>query len=94
MTRRLLLSYLSLAVLVLLCLEIPLGFVYSRGERERVVNAAADEAESVSAYAALSLAAGGPSGTCPGGWRTAPHGSAASWSSWTTRARRSPPPTR
>ncbi|GGY12460.1 sensor histidine kinase [Streptomyces djakartensis] len=58
MTRRLLVSYLSLAALVLLCLEIPLGFVYSRGERERVVNAAKDEAESVSAYAALSLAAG------------------------------------
>jgi signal transduction histidine kinase len=57
-TRRLLLSYLSLAALVLLCLEIPLGFVYSRGERERVVNAAKEEAESVSAYAALSLAAG------------------------------------
>lgn len=28
MTRRLLLSYLSLAALVLVCLEIPLGFVY------------------------------------------------------------------
>ena len=37
MTRRLLLSYLSLAALVLVCLEIPLGFVYSRSERERVV---------------------------------------------------------
>lgn len=58
MTRRLLIGYLSLAALVLLCLEIPLGFVYSRGEREQVVNAAKDEAESVSAYAALSLAAG------------------------------------
>ncbi|MGI5408168.1 ATP-binding protein [Streptomyces chartreusis] len=58
MTRRLLLSYLSLAALVLLCLEIPLGFVYSRSERERVVNAAKDEAESVSAYASLSLSAG------------------------------------
>ncbi|GGX25569.1 two-component sensor histidine kinase [Streptomyces malachitofuscus] len=58
MTRRLLLSYLSLAALVLVCLEIPLGFVYSRGERERVVNAARDEAESVSAYTALSLATG------------------------------------
>ncbi|MFC8430153.1 sensor histidine kinase [Streptomyces sp. NPDC057253] len=58
MTRRLLLSYLTLAALVLLCLEIPLGFVYSRGERERVVGAARDEAESVSAYAALSLATG------------------------------------
>ncbi len=58
MTRRLLLSYLTLAALVLLCLEIPLGFVYSRGERERVVGAARDEAESVSAYAALTLATG------------------------------------
>lgn len=57
MTRRLLLSYLSLAALVLLGLEIPLGFVYSRAERERIVNSANDEAESVAAYAALSLAA-------------------------------------
>ncbi|BAC73367.1 histidine kinase [Streptomyces avermitilis] len=58
MTRRLLLSYLSLAALVLLCLEIPLGFVYSRGERERVVGKARDESESVSMYASLSITAG------------------------------------
>ncbi|MEU0809840.1 HAMP domain-containing sensor histidine kinase [Streptomyces sp. NPDC005970] len=58
MRRRLLLSYLSLAALVLLCLEIPLGFVYSRGERERVVTAAKEEADSVSAYASLSISAG------------------------------------
>ncbi|MEV6176150.1 ATP-binding protein [Streptomyces sp. NPDC052015] len=58
MTRRLLLSYLTLAALVLVCLEIPLGFVYSRGERERVTNAAKEEAESVSAFAALSISAG------------------------------------
>ncbi|MER5431918.1 HAMP domain-containing sensor histidine kinase [Streptomyces sp. NPDC002588] len=58
MTRRLLLSYLTLAALLLLCLEIPLGFVYSRGERERVINAAKDEAESVSAFASLSVSAG------------------------------------
>ncbi|MFG3088025.1 sensor histidine kinase [Streptomyces antibioticus] len=58
MTRRLLLSYLTLAALLLVCLEFPLGFLYSRGERERVINAAQDEAESVSAYAALSIAAG------------------------------------
>ncbi|KPI20507.1 integral membrane sensor signal transduction histidine kinase [Actinobacteria bacterium OK074] len=58
MTRRLLLSYLTLAALVLLCLEIPLGFVYSRGERERVTNSAKDEADSVSAYASLSITAG------------------------------------
>ena len=62
MTRRLLLSYLSLAVLLLLCLEIPLGFVYSRGERERVTNLAKDEAESVSAYASLALSMGGRAG--------------------------------
>ncbi|MCX4761986.1 HAMP domain-containing histidine kinase [Streptomyces sp. NBC_01275] len=58
MTRRLLLSYLTLAALVLVCLEIPLGYVYSRGERERVTNAAKDEAESVSAFASLSISAG------------------------------------
>ncbi|WP_328496504.1 HAMP domain-containing histidine kinase [Streptomyces sp. NBC_00414] len=58
MTRRLLLSYLALTALVLLCLEIPLGFVYSRGELERVINAAQDEAESVSAFASLSIDAG------------------------------------
>ncbi|MEW2395850.1 HAMP domain-containing sensor histidine kinase [Streptomyces sp. NPDC046862] len=58
MTRRLLLSYLGLTLLVLLCLEIPLGFMYSRGERERVINVAKDEAESVSAYASLSIDAG------------------------------------
>ncbi|WP_330291137.1 sensor histidine kinase [Streptomyces sp. NBC_00576] len=58
MTRRLLMSYLSLAALVLLGLEIPLGIVYSRAERERIVNSANEEAESVSAFAALSLASG------------------------------------
>ncbi|WP_367323201.1 sensor histidine kinase [Streptomyces sp. HUAS ZL42] len=66
MTRRLLIGYLTLAALVLLCLEIPLGFVYSRGERERVVNSAKDEAESVSAFAALSLAAGRAERDLPG----------------------------
>ncbi|MXM66863.1 HAMP domain-containing protein [Streptomyces sp. HUCO-GS316] len=35
MTRRLLLSYLALALLVLAGLEIPLGFVYARGETSR-----------------------------------------------------------
>ncbi|NGO14956.1 HAMP domain-containing histidine kinase [Streptomyces sp. HC44] len=58
MTRRLLLSYLSLAAFLLLCLEIPLGIVYSRAERERIVNSANDEAESVSAFASLSVASG------------------------------------
>ncbi|WP_063756824.1 sensor histidine kinase [Streptomyces sp. NRRL F-5135] len=56
MTRRLLLSYLTLSALVLLCLELPLGYVYSRAERERATNAAHQEAESVADYASLSLA--------------------------------------
>ncbi|MFC9842935.1 hypothetical protein ACFWFF_25080 [Streptomyces sp. NPDC060223] len=57
MTRRLLLNHLSIAVLVLLCLELPLGFVYSRAERDRIIDAAHGEAASVSAFAELSLAA-------------------------------------
>lgn len=60
MTRRLLTSYLTLAALVLLCLEIPLGYVYSRAEQDRATNAAHQEAESVSDFAALSIAYGRP----------------------------------
>ncbi|WP_179166681.1 HAMP domain-containing sensor histidine kinase [Streptomyces sp. CB03238] len=55
MTRRLLLSYLTVALLVLLCLEVPLGIVYSRAEQQRATQAAEDEAESLAAYAAVSL---------------------------------------
>ncbi|MGW1894764.1 sensor histidine kinase [Streptomyces sp. NPDC002004] len=40
MTRRLLLSYLSLILLVLLALEVPFGFVYARGELSRFSNTA------------------------------------------------------
>ncbi|MGA6152077.1 ATP-binding protein [Stenotrophomonas sp. NPDC087984] len=58
MTRRLLLGYLSLAVLILLSLGIPLGYVYSRAEREQIISSAEDEAESVSAFASLSITAG------------------------------------
>ena len=36
MTRRLLISYLSLAVVVLAMLEVPLGFVNARGERAQL----------------------------------------------------------
>ncbi|MFG3509333.1 sensor histidine kinase [Streptomyces sp. NPDC047821] len=58
MTRRLLLSYLTVALLVLLCLEVPLGVVYGRVEQQRAARAAEDEAESLAAYAAVSLAGG------------------------------------
>ncbi|MGX1566903.1 sensor histidine kinase [Streptomyces sp. NPDC055506] len=58
MTRRLLLTYVTIAVVVLLGLEIPLGIVYARLEQDRLVNAAHDEAASLSAFTELSLAAG------------------------------------
>ncbi|WP_445515988.1 sensor histidine kinase [Streptomyces sp. NEAU-174] len=58
MTRRLLLGYLSLAVLTLLSLGIPLGYVYGRAERAQIISSAEDEAESVSAFASLSIMAG------------------------------------
>ncbi|MEU9895345.1 HAMP domain-containing sensor histidine kinase [Streptomyces phaeochromogenes] len=66
MTRRLLLTYLSIAVLVLLCLEIPLGYVYSRAERDRMISAAHDEAASLSAFTELSMAVGRESVDLPG----------------------------
>jgi len=65
-TRRLLLTYLSIAVLVLLCLEIPLGYVYSRAERDRMISAAHDEAASLSAFTELSMAVGRESVDLPG----------------------------
>ncbi|MFF0041699.1 sensor histidine kinase [Streptomyces mirabilis] len=40
MTRRLLLSYLSLILLVLLALEVPFGYVYARGELSRFTHSA------------------------------------------------------
>ncbi|MFD3717478.1 sensor histidine kinase [Streptomyces sp. NPDC058674] len=58
MTRRLLLGYLTVALLVLLCLEVPLGIVYGRAEQQRATRAAEDEAESLAAYAAVSLEGG------------------------------------
>ncbi|QGV77177.1 sensor histidine kinase [Streptomyces ficellus] len=55
MTRRLLLSHLTVALLVLLCLEVPLGIFYSRAEQQHATRAAGDEAESLAAFAAVSL---------------------------------------
>ncbi|MFF3325635.1 ATP-binding protein [Streptomyces sp. NPDC002889] len=60
MTRRLVLSHLALVTLVLICLEIPLGYVYTRAERERATNAATEEAESLADHTALSLVYGHP----------------------------------
>ena len=55
MTRRLLLSYMTLVVLVLLGLAVPLGIVYSRAEKERIIMAAREEADALAAFAALSI---------------------------------------
>ncbi|MDI6104326.1 HAMP domain-containing sensor histidine kinase [Actinoplanes sp. NEAU-A12] len=45
-------------MLVLLCLEIPLGYLYSQAERDRLINAAHDEAESLAAFTELSMDTG------------------------------------
>lgn len=47
MTRRLLLSYLSVAVFVLLVLEVPLGISYARAERERLLTSIERDAQVV-----------------------------------------------
>ena len=44
MTRRLVFSYLSLMLLVLLALEVPFGFVYARGELSRQESSGAERA--------------------------------------------------
>ncbi|MEV1286550.1 HAMP domain-containing sensor histidine kinase [Micromonospora sp. NPDC049679] len=51
MTRRLVLSYVTVAVVVLLCLEIPLGYLYARAERERLEGQVEHSAEVVGALA-------------------------------------------
>ena len=51
MTRRLLLSYLSLAVVVLAMLEVPLGFVNARTEKERLTAKVERDAVSIASLA-------------------------------------------
>ena len=48
MRRRLLLSYLSITIFVLLALEIPLGFAYAQAERRRLVSAVQHDALALS----------------------------------------------
>ncbi|HSS09164.1 MAG TPA: HAMP domain-containing sensor histidine kinase, partial [Acidimicrobiales bacterium] len=55
MSRRLLLSYLSLTALVLLFLEVPLGVVYGRRERDALVAAARRDATALAVLAQESL---------------------------------------
>lgn len=51
MIRRLVLSYVTVAVVVLLCLQIPLGYLYGRFERERVEGQLEHSAEVLAAFA-------------------------------------------
>ena len=60
MTRRLLLSYLSITVLVLLLLEIPLGVVYSRREHDRFAAGAALDAGVLASFYEDALEHGTP----------------------------------
>jgi signal transduction histidine kinase len=51
MTRRLLISYLSLAVVVLAMLEVPLGFINARGERARLTSKVERDAVTIASLA-------------------------------------------
>ena len=55
MTKRLLLSYLSITALVLLLLEVPLGLIYGRRERDTLSAAARRDATGLAVLAAESL---------------------------------------
>src|SRR3954469_17014503 len=48
MRRRLLLSYVSITIFVLLVLEIPLGFAYAQSERRRLTSAVQHDALALS----------------------------------------------
>lgn len=65
MTRRLLLSYLSITVLVLLLLEVPLGIVYSRREHDRFAAAAALDAGVLASFYEDVLEHGTPAEAAP-----------------------------
>ena len=58
MRRRLLLSYLSITVFVLLVLEIPLGFAYAQSERRRLTSAVQHDALALSIRAEDALESG------------------------------------
>jgi signal transduction histidine kinase len=65
MTRRLLLSYLSITVLVLLIIEVPLGVVFARAERDRLVAAVERDATVLATVVEDTLEAGAAGGLDP-----------------------------
>jgi signal transduction histidine kinase len=65
MTRRLLLSYLSITAFVLLIIEVPLGVTFARAERDRLVAAVERDASVLATVVEDTLEAGATSGLDP-----------------------------
>ncbi|WP_433528101.1 HAMP domain-containing sensor histidine kinase [Micromonospora sp. CA-263727] len=60
MVRRLLVTYLTFALLILVALEVPLGYVYQRGEQQRVFGHLEHDAEVLAAFVDTALGRGEP----------------------------------
>src|SRR4051794_3398946 len=60
MTRRLLISYLSLAIVVLAMLEVPLGFINARGERDQLTTKVERDAVTFASLAESTLEGDAP----------------------------------
>jgi signal transduction histidine kinase len=65
MTRRLLLSYLSITAFVLVIIELPLGIIFARAERDRLVAAVERDATVLATVVEDTLEAGASSGLDP-----------------------------
>ena len=65
MTRRLLISYLSLAVVVLAMLEVPLGFVNARSERAQLTAKVERDAVTIASLAESTLEGDAPASSLP-----------------------------
>ena len=65
MTRRLLISYLSLAIVVLAMLEVPLGFVNARGERAQLTAKVERDAVTIASLAESTLEGDAPTSSLP-----------------------------
>ena len=65
MTRRLLISYLSLAIVVLAMLEVPLGFVNARGERAQLTAKVERDAVTIASLAESTIEGDAPTSNLP-----------------------------
>ena len=65
MTRRLLISYLSLAVVVFAMLEVPLGFINARGERAQLTAKVERDAVTIASLAESTIEGDAPTSNLP-----------------------------